>query len=305
MKKNKKNDIEEKLAVRQKQYWDSLERDEEKLLKKLAAEYERHSKYLEKEIAAFYQQYGTDNVLEYKSLFKQLSPSDKRMLFEEVNEFFEKYPEYKHLRMVKSKIYKLNRLEGLQESVYLNQLECGIIELKEFEKHFGKLGGVAIDDIAKARIDDTFLVDSINKNWLKEDNFSKNIWDNRTKLLNYLQNDIRDGFIRGDSYEKLIRQVKKRMNDTSKSNAERLIRTEGTFMSNEAQAREFEQHYEAYFFSARMDNKTSKICSGLNGQRFLFSERQAGVNFPPMHPWCRSGFEVVIESYIDEEEERK
>lgn len=291
-----------KLQNRQKQYWDSLEKKEEALFSKLEKEYTRQSKKLDTEIAAFYQKYGKDNVIEYNKVLRALSPKEKRMLYEQVEEFFELHPKYIHLKPIRKKIYQLNRLEGLQESIYLNQLELGIFEETEIGKHFskiykGKWGEVENATASMSSIDSTFLKDTINKNWLAESDFSKNIWGNRSRLLNTLQNEVRDGFIRGDSYRSLMKLITDKNDKQSRYNAKRLIMTEGTFISNEVQAREFEEDYEYYIFRARMDNKTSKICSDLNGIKFKFKDRQAGYNFPPMHPNCRSGFEVVIDSY--------
>ena len=30
---------------------------------------------------------------------------------------------------------------------------------------------------------------------------------------------------------------------------------------------------------------------------FMFADRQAGVNFPPMHPMCRCTFEIVVDDW--------
>ena len=70
-----------KLQNRQKQYWDSLEKKEEALFSKLEKEYTRQSKKLDTEIAAFYQKYGKDNVIEYNKVLRALSPKEKRMLY--------------------------------------------------------------------------------------------------------------------------------------------------------------------------------------------------------------------------------
>lgn len=43
-----------------------------------------------------------------------------------------------------------------------------------------------------------------------------------------------------------------------------------------------------YEYCAILDERTSEICRGLNGKIFSFSLAQPGVNYPPMHPNCRS-----------------
>lgn len=36
-----------------------------------------------------------------------------------------------------------------------------------------------------------------------------------------------------------------------------------------------------------LGERTCKVCGGLDGKRFKLSEKQEGVNFPPVHPNCR------------------
>lgn len=38
---------------------------------------------------------------------------------------------------------------------------------------------------------------------------------------------------------------------------------------------------------ASFGERTCDVCGGLDGQRFKLSEKQPGVNFPPLHPNCR------------------
>ena len=56
---------------RQDQLDSSLEKDEAALKKRLLKAYEREAAKLDKEIAAYYQKYGRDNVIEYARLFER------------------------------------------------------------------------------------------------------------------------------------------------------------------------------------------------------------------------------------------
>lgn len=44
-----------------------------------------------------------------------------------------------------------------------------------------------------------------------------------------------------------------------------------------------------YLYFATRDSRTSAICSVMDHERFEVSKAQPGVNYPPMHPQCRSG----------------
>ena len=98
---------------RQQQLNKSLEKDEERLKKRLSSYFDTEYRKLEKQIAAYYEQYGTDNVIQYRRLMEELPKEDKRLLIEQMDAFAEKYPEYAHLMPVRESIYKLIRLEGL------------------------------------------------------------------------------------------------------------------------------------------------------------------------------------------------
>lgn len=43
-----------------------------------------------------------------------------------------------------------------------------------------------------------------------------------------------------------------------------------------------------YKYCAILDDRTSEICRNLNGKEFKVSEARVGINYPPMHPNCRS-----------------
>lgn len=49
-----------------------------------------------------------------------------------------------------------------------------------------------------------------------------------------------------------------------------------------------------YEYCAILDDRTSKICKELNGKVFKVSQARQGVNFPPMHPNCRSFIIPII-----------
>ena len=123
---------------RQQQLNRQMEKDEEKLKKRLSSYFDTEYRKLEKQIAAYYKQYGTDNVIQYRRLMEELPEEDKRLLIEQMDQFAAKYPEYAHLIPVRESIYKLNRLEGLQYSVRMQQLEIGAVENEQITDHLDR-----------------------------------------------------------------------------------------------------------------------------------------------------------------------
>ena len=126
-------------AERKKKLESQLENDERALMKKLSKDYDKALAKLEKEIGSYYSKYGKDNVIEYRKLLEQLSEEDKKLLYEKIDMFTLKHPEYSHLMPTRESIYKLNRLEGLQQEVYIRQCELGIISEKQIQEHLKKM----------------------------------------------------------------------------------------------------------------------------------------------------------------------
>lgn len=301
---------------RQKQLNSQLEKDEEKLRQKLSAEYDKQSKRLEKEIAAYYQQYGANDVIEYRTLLLSLSDADRQLLMERMDEFAQKYPQYAHLTPVRESIYKLDRLEGLQTSIRMQQLEIGAIDNIQLEQHLSeyaaKSANVAAEQLGFGKnfynINSDVVKMTINKKWINDKNFSERIWDNRKKLADYLCNDFASAVVRGDSYQECINALKGRFNNVSRNDMFRLIYTEDTYVTNEASAQTFEEYYEQYQFHT-VDGNACKTCKGINEKIFYFKDRKPGLNFPPLHAWCRCYYTVEVDDwdkwmddYVDKKE---
>lgn len=298
---------------RQRQINGQLEKDEKKLKRKLSSYYDAESRKMEKEISAFYQQYGKDNIIEYRILMQTISEEDKNLLLKQMNDFASKYPQYEHLLPIRESIYKLNRLEGLQQSILIQQYEMGAVDEETVRGHLEKQALRGANAMAEElgfgenfySVNPDIITKLINQKWASGNNFSDDIWKNRQKLADYLNSDFAAGIARGDSYEKLMHNLRKRFGRVSRRDMYRLIYTEGTFAINEGMITPFEQDFEEYRFSTVGDGKVCSECSAIHGKKFSIKERNPGVNFPPLHPWCRCSFVVEILDNFMEEYERK
>lgn len=290
---------------RQNALWTSLERDENILKGKMDKYYSEQEALLEREIGAYFSKYGKDNVIEYRDLLQRLSKEDKDLLYKNYDNFVKKYPQYKDLAPVRGSIYKLDRLQGLELSIKMQQLEIGAIEQEAVSTHLAKTFKKGYKETAKAmgfKIDDVAVETLIRDNWTGQGDFSEAIWGNKQKLVNYLTTDFKNGIIRGDSFDKLTKQLRDRFSKQSNSNLNRLLTTEGTYINNQAMMKPFEDSglYDEFEFVAVLDGHTSSICKNLDGQKFPMKSKQVGVNFPPMHANCRSTFAMVIpDDYVD------
>lgn len=59
----------------------------------------------------------------------------------------------------------------------------------------------------------------------------------------------------------------------------------------------FKEEFEQYKLSTVGDGKVCSKCADIARQVFDIKDRTPGVNFPPMHPWCRFTFEIYVEDW--------
>lgn len=141
---------------------------------------------------------------------------------------------------------------------------------------------------AKAVLDAIWCSDG--KHW------SQRIWDHKAKLANTLEQGLIDCVSRGVRKDVLVGEIKSDFN-TGFFNADRLVRTELTYVQNQAAANRYkEAGIKKYEFLAEIDGRTSSICKGLDGKVFKFSDMNVGVNMPPCHPFCRSTIIPVVKT---------
>lgn len=289
-----------------------LDKKDEKFSEKLAKEYDRLQSELEKEIAYYYQKYGADDILEYRTMMAELSDSERDEIFKDFDSFVQNHPEHANLLPIRQNIYKLNRLEGLQMSVRMKMAELGLIEqdlMTEYLKTSYKYGYESTMKNLKNTssffsINNSLLQQALSDKWFNEKNYSDRIWDNKDTLRNWLTNDLKDGIISGKNYDAMVKSLMHRV-DTGKFYAKRLVWTESAFFMNTANAHAFmEDGILRYQYTSIIDDRTSKTCRKLNKQYFEFKDYRPGLNAPPMHSFCRSTI-VPIENDVVIDDERQ
>lgn len=138
------------------------------------------------------------------------------------------------------------------------------------------------------------------ENWQHGD-FSDKIWDDKEKLIREAREVIEGGFARNKGAYDMASDLMTRMN-VSHSNALRLVRTEFNHLSNQAALAEYQaKGIKKYKFVSAIDSRTCDVCADLNGKVFNVADAKTGLNFPPMHPNCRSVTTPVID-WDDEDE---
>lgn len=291
---------------RHEQWWNNQEKDDNKVTKELEKQYGKMAKEVERDIAEYFVKYSKDDVIEFRTLMQDLDDADRRLLFENMDSFASKYPKYAHLMPVRESIYKLNRLQGLHQSMNMKLLELGAVEQDAMEAHllqtYGKNYKALMVELGLGTsfvaVSSTVIRNTIYQQWVNGQNFSDRIWGNKEKMLGYMQNEFRDGLARGDNYKSLSRSIRNRF-DVGAGDAQRLVQTEAAFVLNQSHREGYTQNgVDEYEIDAVMDGKTSPICRNLDGQRFKFEESVVGLNFPPFHPRCRTTFTGVLDNFL-------
>lgn len=306
-------------TLRQKQLLQVLEKDEKKLKERLARMYLQDAKTLEKEIATYYQKYGENGVIEFRRMLEAADPIDKERIWKAWEGFTAQHPEYAHLTPQRENIYKLNRLEAEQESIRLLAMESAARDQQEIMKHLSQVsertrigtnirGGAFHKGIAEiAGAPGRVTADDV---WYYEKNAKIRglLVKDREKMAQYLSTDFAQGIARGDSYQRMAKALSDRMQKVSRNQAHAIIYTEGTSVHAEASLQAIKEDFTEYDFSTYNDNKVCPICRALEDHGpYKISEAVAGVNFPPMHTFCRCRIEPAVsdwDAWMDDYVER-
>jgi SPP1 gp7 family putative phage head morphogenesis protein len=299
-----------------KSYW--LKRSEEldkvakmtekEVMKKLSALYRDAFRSIEKEVNDFMMKYAVDHKLDYATVTQMLTPIDLAEYNQKIEELYAMYRDTGS-EYIKIEIDRLNarakitRLQALQDAInveltkvtheYQMTLEDTLIGLfTEQYKEVSELLGIMAPVINREAIKTIIEYPYAGKM------FSDRIWDNKDALVKHIKQNLTAGIIRGDSIQKMSRQLKKDLN-VLYYQAERLVRTETNYAMNQGHLKGYADSgvVEKYEFLAAIDSRTSKLCKNQNGKVYKLSEATVGVNYPPVHCNCRSTVIPVLEDW--------
>ena len=287
---------------------------------------EKAKQDINKEISRITTTYMNDNILNYNEALKLLKGDDYKVWKKDLHDYIK---EYKNLLKtapldaqklyleietlsVKSRISRLDSLKA-QIDMEFTKLIFGVEETGknalnsvyrdtfiEVTKDLGINAIVSRDKIKTV----------LDKPWSGA-NFSQRIWSNTDKLAQTVKQEIVNGMIQGINLKTMTKRVSERFETAKKNDVERLLRTEVNYVLNQATLDGYkEAGIEKYEFSATLDSRTSQICSELHGEVFEIKKIAVGLNYPPMHPRCRSttipiiDYESLIKQGREEIEEK-
>lgn len=260
-------------------------------------------KEIEKEISVLYYRYAEDNELDYDLATKLLTGDEYksfRMGLEEYMDLIDS-PEIQLELNTLSTRSRISHLEetffNIQKQIdkaYIYQHEAVESLMKEsLQTNYHRVifdigvatGETVIKDFHRLTIGE--IVKEFERPWSGK-NFSERIWKNRAKLKDALEEEIVKMAISGADCTQAIESVAKKM-DVSKRAAATLVHTEQAYFSSLGTLKAYnEMGVDKYIYVATLDFRTSDICRDLDHEVFDIKDAQAGVNYPPMHPRCRS-----------------
>lgn len=118
--------------------------------------------------------------------------------------------------------------------------------------------------------------------------YSDRIWSNTGALASSVKDELLVSLMTGRSVKDTSQAIAERF-EVGQNKARRLIRTESAFFHNQMELLSYEDaEITKYKFVAVLDKRTSHICQEHDNKVYDTADAVPGVNYPPLHPWCRS-----------------
>lgn len=118
--------------------------------------------------------------------------------------------------------------------------------------------------------------------------YSDRIWSNTGALASSVKDELLVSLMTGRSVRDTSQAIAERF-EVGQNKARRLVRTESAFFHNQMELLSYEDaEITKYKFVAVLDKRTSHICQEHDNKVYDTDKAVPGVNYPPMHPWCRS-----------------
>ena len=272
----------------------------------LEYKYREAAKEIEKQISTWLNRFAVNN---------DINPAEARKLLnskelEELKWDVEQYINYGKKNNVDGRWIK--QLENASAKFHINRLEALKIHLQQQIEIL--MGGMVddMDDVFRnsykesyyrscyeiqkgvgvgfdvGQVSENKLSLVLEKPWSVDGKiFSERIWENKTKLINVIDQCISKMVMTGEAPAKTIKAVANAMN-TSKSNATRLVMTEQAYFTSLAQKHTYKDlDVEEFEIVATLDGKTCPECGSYDGKHYPAKLMEAGINSPPFHPYCR------------------
>lgn len=256
---------------------------------------------VEHQIKVFYERYSKTEGISIEEAQKRVSEHDVKAFQKKAKDYV-KNKDFSPEANAELKLYnatmRINRLELLKAEINLHLTNLTEDNNKEITDHLEKLGKT--EYARQAGILDTELryskegIKAIVNSDYKYGNFSKTLWTNQKALMNTIEVMLRRSIIQGGNSTELVGRLRKQF-DVGVYEAKRLLVTEAARVQGDVQIDSMEQAgYEEYVYIS--EPTACDICKHLDGQHFKIKDREVGVNYYPMHPFCKCSSAAYYDS---------
>ncbi|WP_052406409.1 minor capsid protein [Clostridium culturomicium] len=290
----------------------SYHKNSDKTIYKINNAYDKAIEDINKDIKKIFYKFQSDSgmsIAEAKDLLNTKIPKlELESIRSKINGIQDKNLKRYLMAQLNAKAYnsRMTRLEALKESIYINTKRIANVELVQSELRYIKNINEAyyrnIYDIQKvtgivtdfATMPVNVIEDILKNNWSGK-HYSERVWGNSEVLAAKLEEVITSGLMSGKSSKKMAVELAD-LSQYGKMAAERLIRTETTYVTNMAELESYKElGIDKYIFVATLDLRTSKQCRNMDGKVIDVYRGVPGENLPPLHPWCRSTTRAYFE----------
>ena len=301
------------------QYWDKraldkydfVEKQSEEYMDRIKSIYTHAFREIDKDIHRVYTNYLKElknnselPEIDTQKLKELLTKSETEKTWKELKQKgLDKYIQdnYKarisRLEQIQAQVYSKIKMISYKENETATEMYKGVINDSYYKTMFDIQQGFN-QDFEFSRLDNNLINTVLDNKWSGK-NYSQRIWKNTDILAEKVSDIIGGGLIRGQSIEKMSRQLREQFN-AGKYYADRLARTEMCHFYNEADRMAYEElGVDKYVFMAVLDNRTSEYCQEMDNKIINYKDIKIGENFPPLHPNCRST-RGYIEGFEDE-----
>lgn len=277
----------------------------EKQADKFDKVYEEAKAYLDKEINKIFDKFQRDYGLSENVARQVLKTMKDKKDLANLRRMLEARPNDPNIQRLLADLdspaytYRMKRLERLSDDLDLMRSS---IYLSEKQGSDGFYSDLMKDSYYKATFDlqqqtglayhfsglpETEIKRLQAFKWTGE-GYSDRIWSNTGALASSVKDELLVSLMTGRSVRDTSQAIAERF-EVGQNKARRLVRTESAFFHNQMELLSYEDaEITKYKFVAVLDKRTSHICQQHDNKVYNTDEAVPGVNYPPLHPWCRS-----------------
>lgn len=276
----------------------SLQKAEDKVLRDINKAYNRAFNEINRELNDFFVQYASDNHITLQQAQMMLTPIESREYRQRIEQLKRAYEATRDENILSEIAQLSSRKEVTRFQALLDSISAKLIEVSDNVQ-------ITLDDYLNGAYtrgyNDSLENMQINKTVINHRSveevirypyagamFSDRIWRNKRQLLNWINDDLTKGIIRGDSIQKMGKSLRDRCH-VAKYQAERLVRTESCYAYTQGSLHGYEDSklVNAVEIMIAGDQRTCPTCMDNDGVVVPLNEARAGDTIPPFHPNCR------------------